>query len=104
MQIFERAHPRPLLMRALELVHDNPPYLLIGFDRQGVFTLTDVEAVLHISIAIPQQLDFSFLYRLPTKRDRQLTRILTFLATLIGAFLPGTGYYFWIKRLRRTRR
>jgi uncharacterized iron-regulated membrane protein len=30
-----------------------------------------------------------------------LTRILTFLAALLGATLPITGYYIWIKHLRR---
>lgn len=30
-----------------------------------------------------------------------LTRILTFLAALVGASLPLTGYYLWIKRLMR---
>lgn len=30
-----------------------------------------------------------------------LTRILTFLAALLGASLPLTGYYLWIKRLKR---
>jgi hypothetical protein len=28
-----------------------------------------------------------------------LTRILTFLAVLIGATLPLTGYYLWLKRI-----
>lgn len=30
-----------------------------------------------------------------------LTRVLSFLAALLGASLPLTGYYLWIKRLRR---
>lgn len=33
-----------------------------------------------------------------------LTRILTFLAALVGATLPLTGYYLWIKRLSGKRR
>ena len=32
------------------------------------------------------------------------TRVLYFLAALIGATLPITGYYLWIRRLRRKRR
>ncbi len=32
------------------------------------------------------------------------TRILTFLAALIGASLPLTGYYFWIRRLAKKRK
>ncbi len=32
------------------------------------------------------------------------TRILTFLAALLGASLPLTGYYLWIKRLMRRRK
>jgi uncharacterized iron-regulated membrane protein len=31
------------------------------------------------------------------------TRIVTFLAVLVGATLPITGYYLWVKRLRRQR-
>ena len=30
-----------------------------------------------------------------------LTRLLTFIAALIGATLPLTGYYLWIKRIWR---
>ena len=30
------------------------------------------------------------------------TRVLWFLAALLGALLPPTGYYLWLKRLRRT--
>ena len=30
-----------------------------------------------------------------------LTRTLSFLAALLGASLPLTGYYLWLKRLRR---
>jgi uncharacterized iron-regulated membrane protein len=33
-----------------------------------------------------------------------LTRILTFLAALMGATLPLTGYYLWLKRVCRTKR
>lgn len=29
-----------------------------------------------------------------------ITRIINFLAALLGATLPITGYYLWIKRLR----
>lgn len=32
------------------------------------------------------------------------TRILSFLASLLGGFLPLTGYYLWIKKRRRKRR
>ena len=32
-----------------------------------------------------------------------LTRILWFLAALLGATLPLTGYYLWIKRIGRKR-
>lgn len=33
-----------------------------------------------------------------------LTRILWFLTALLGAFLPVTGYYLWIRRLRSQKR
>ena len=33
-----------------------------------------------------------------------LTRIITFLAVIIGATLPLTGYWLWIRRLTRKRR
>lgn len=33
-----------------------------------------------------------------------LTRVLWFLAALLGATMPLTGYYFWIKRLARKRK
>lgn len=33
-----------------------------------------------------------------------LSKILTFIAAIIGASLPLTGYYLWIKRLRRKRK
>jgi uncharacterized iron-regulated membrane protein len=33
-----------------------------------------------------------------------LTRILTFLAVLIGATLPLTGYYLWLKRILRKKK
>ena len=32
------------------------------------------------------------------------TRILTFIAALLGAALPLTGYYLWIKRLIKVRK
>ena len=33
-----------------------------------------------------------------------LTRILTFIAALIGASLPLTGYYLWVKKLMNKRK
>lgn len=32
-----------------------------------------------------------------------ITRLITFLAALLGATLPLTGYYLWIRRLLRKR-
>jgi uncharacterized iron-regulated membrane protein len=33
-----------------------------------------------------------------------LTRIITFIAALLGATLPLTGYYLWIKRIVRKKK
>jgi uncharacterized iron-regulated membrane protein len=33
-----------------------------------------------------------------------LTRIITFIAVLIGATLPLTGYYLWLKRIVRNKK
>lgn len=66
-----------------------------GWFRDAAYSLLDF---------IPDNGQRRFLYSLHTGSwGGMVTRILYFLAALIGAFLPWTGYYLWWKKRKRSR-
>ena len=66
-----------------------------GWFRDAAYSLLDF---------IPDNGQRRFLYSLHTGSwGGMITRILYFLAALIGAFLPWTGYYLWWKKRKRSR-